>query len=95
MEGRRLRIGQAAFVSNLGGSATPAMPGDSGQWLLLGDEQGPLAWFGLDDRLRSDAPALLAACKARGWRTSCYPVTPRRWSPASLPNWASTKPAAA
>ncbi len=40
------------------------MPGDSGQWLLLGDEQGPLAWFGLDDRLRSDAPALLAACKA-------------------------------
>ncbi len=26
---------------------------------------------------------------------SCYPVTPRRWSPASLPNWASTKPAAA
>ncbi len=52
-----------------GGSATPAMPGDSGQWLLLGDEQGPLAWFGLDDRLRSDAPALLAACKARGWRT--------------------------
>lgn len=65
VEGRRLRIGQAAFVSNLGGSATPAMPGDSGQWLLLGDEQGPLAWFGLDDRLRSDAPALLAACKAR------------------------------
>ncbi|HBP2581360.1 TPA: cation-translocating P-type ATPase, partial [Pseudomonas aeruginosa] len=37
VEGRRLRIGQAAFVSNLGGSATPAMPGDSGQWLLLGD----------------------------------------------------------
>ena len=31
--------------------------------------QGPLAWFGLDDRLRDDAPALLAACKARGWRT--------------------------
>ena len=26
---------------------------------------------------------------------SCYPATPRRWSPASLPNWASTKPAAA
>lgn len=23
----------------------------------------------LDDRLRDDAPALLAACKARGWRT--------------------------
>lgn len=45
------------------------MPDEPGQWLLLGDSQGPLAWFVLDDRLRADAPALLAACKARGWRT--------------------------
>ena len=94
VEGRRLRIGQAAFVSNLGGSATPAMPGDSGQWLLLGDEQGPLAWFGLDDRLRSDAPPCSPPARRAG-APSCYPATPRRWSPASLPNWASTKPAAA
>jgi Cu2+-exporting ATPase len=45
------------------------MPSDSGQWLLLGDQQGPLAWFGLDDRLRQDAPALLATCRERGWQT--------------------------
>ncbi|BBP69907.1 copper-translocating P-type ATPase [Pseudomonas sp. Seg1] len=66
---QRLRIGQAAFVCALSGSPLPVMPDEPGQWLLLGDSSGPLAWFVLDDRLRDDAPALLAACKARGWRT--------------------------
>ncbi|QQZ43930.1 cadmium-translocating P-type ATPase [Pseudomonas sp. SK3(2021)] len=73
LEGRvgeqRLRIGQPAFVCELSACTVPAMPDEAGQWLLLGDTQGPLAWFVLDDRLRSDAPALLAACKARGWNT--------------------------
>ncbi|ANH97541.1 carbonate dehydratase [Pseudomonas koreensis] len=66
---QRLRIGQAAFVCDLSGTPVPTMPNEAGQWLLLGSDQGPLAWFALDDRLRDDAPALLAACKARGWRT--------------------------
>jgi len=66
---RRLRIGQPGFVCQLSGAAVPSIPEETGQWLLLGDRQGPLAWFVLDDRLRADAPALLAACKARGWRT--------------------------
>lgn len=66
---QRLRIGQAEFVCALSAAAAPAMPHEPGQWLLLGDGSGPLAWFVLDDRLRDDAPALLAACKARGWRT--------------------------
>ncbi|WP_339538850.1 heavy metal translocating P-type ATPase [Pseudomonas sp. RA_15y_Pfl2_54] len=66
---QRLRIGQAEFVCALSGATAPAMPNEPGQWLLLGDTQRPLAWFVLDDRLRDDAPALLAACKARGWRT--------------------------
>ncbi|MFC6297192.1 cadmium-translocating P-type ATPase [Pseudomonas sp. CCM 7893] len=73
LEGRvgeqRLRIGQPAFVCALSGCAIPGAPDEAGQWLLLGDSHGALAWFVLDDRLRSDAPALLAACKARGWRT--------------------------
>jgi Cu2+-exporting ATPase len=73
LEGRvgaqRLRIGQPGFVCELSGTAVPDMQQEPGQWLLLGDAQGPLAWFVLDDRLRADAPALLAACKARGWRT--------------------------
>ncbi|WP_434580494.1 cadmium-translocating P-type ATPase [Pseudomonas sp. Z5-35] len=64
-----LRIGHPGFVCELSGAAAPVMPDEPGQWLLLGDQLGPLAWFVLDDRLRVDAPALLAACKARGWRT--------------------------
>ncbi|NWB91014.1 heavy metal translocating P-type ATPase [Pseudomonas agarici] len=66
---QQLRIGQAAFVCELSGCAIPAPPQASGQWLLLGDSHGALAWLVLDDRLRSDAPDLLAACRARGWRT--------------------------
>ncbi|MEI4520146.1 heavy metal translocating P-type ATPase [Pseudomonas sp. CCNWLW23] len=66
---QRLRIGQAEFACALSGAALPSMPDEAGQWLLLADTHGPLAWLVLDDRLRDDAPALLAACKARGWRT--------------------------
>ena len=65
---RLLRIGQPGFVADLSGQPAPAIPGDQGQWLLLGDDQGPLAWFVLDDRLREDAPALLDACRERGWK---------------------------
>ncbi|MBD9425687.1 cadmium-translocating P-type ATPase [Pseudomonas sp. PDM15] len=68
VDGRRLRIGQPAYVAALAGRAAPAIPGEHGQWLLLGDERGPLAWFVLGDRLREDAPELLAACRAQGWQ---------------------------
>ncbi|MFC0665699.1 heavy metal translocating P-type ATPase [Azotobacter chroococcum] len=69
VQDRLLRIGQPAFVAALNGQPAPPFPGEQGQWLLLGDRQGPLAWLVLDDRLREDAPALLDACRARGWRT--------------------------
>lgn len=69
VDGQRLRIGQAAFVCALSGQPAPAIPNEHGQWLLLGDARGPLAWLVLDDRLRDDAPALLQACRERGWRT--------------------------
>lgn len=68
--GHRLRIGQPAFVAGLSACTAPAIPGDHGQWLLLGDEQGPLAWLVLDDRLRDDAAALVEACRSRGWTIS-------------------------
>jgi Cu2+-exporting ATPase len=65
---RLLRIGQAEFVCALSGQPAPAISGEHGQWLLLGDEQGPLAWFVLDDRLREDAALLINAAKARHWQ---------------------------
>ncbi len=95
VEGRRLRIGQAAFVSNLGGSATPAMPGDSDSGCCSATSRD--RWPGSVSTTACAAtppPCSPPARRAAG-APSCYPVTPRRWSPASLPNWASTKPAAA
>ncbi len=69
VDGRVLRIGQPDFVAAGYAGTAPAIPGDHGQWLLLGDMQGPLAWLVLQDRLRKDAPALLDACRRRGWKT--------------------------
>jgi P-type Cu2+ transporter len=66
---RTLRIGQPDFVAAGYAGAAPEIPGNQGQWLLLGDTQGPLAWLVLERPLRDDAPALLQACKARGWKT--------------------------
>lgn len=68
VDGQRLRIGQPAFVCALSSTPCPALPDHSGQWLLLGDESAPLAWFCLDDRLRSDAPLLMQAARERGWQ---------------------------
>ncbi|WP_313517180.1 heavy metal translocating P-type ATPase [Pseudomonas sp.] len=68
VEGRQLRIGQPAFVAALAAQQSPTIPGEHGQWLLLGDSQGPLAWLVLDDRLRADAPALVDACRQRNWQ---------------------------
>jgi Cu2+-exporting ATPase len=69
INGQQLRIGQPAFVAALSGAKLPNIAAEQGQWLLLGNEKGLLAWLVLDDRLRSDAPALLDACRARGWQT--------------------------
>ena len=69
VDGRVLRIGQPSFVAEGYGNPPPSIPGEMGQWLLLGDDHGPLAWLVLDDRLRDDAPALLDACRGRGWKT--------------------------
>ncbi|WP_122340582.1 heavy metal translocating P-type ATPase [Pseudomonas caricapapayae] len=69
VDDQRLRIGQAAFVCALSGVEPPVVADESGQWLLLGDAQGPLAWLVLDDQLREDAGTLLHACKVRGWKT--------------------------
>jgi len=69
VSGRALRIGQPGFVAEGYKGDAPKIPQDQGQWLLLGDERGPLAWLVLDDRLRADAPALLDACRQRGWNT--------------------------
>jgi P-type Cu2+ transporter len=67
-EGHRLRIGKADFVCELSGVEPPGVPDEPGQWLLLGDAGGPIAWFVLNDRLRADAQTLISGLQARGLR---------------------------
>lgn len=62
---QRLRIGTASYVSELGYSEIPS-PKDSGQWILLGDEQHALCWFRLSDSLRNEALSCIRQLKARG-----------------------------
>ncbi|OOG23080.1 copper-translocating P-type ATPase [Thioalkalivibrio denitrificans] len=74
VDGRRYRMGSAAFVREL------AVQGDwpsermaalakrfpAASLVLLGDETGPLAAFVLEDRLREDAAACIAALRDAG-----------------------------
>ncbi len=67
VDGQLLRIGRADYVCQLSGCQPPQPPSRQGQWLLLANRHGPVAWFALDDRLRSDAQQLVQACRAQGW----------------------------
>jgi Cu2+-exporting ATPase len=57
----RYRLGTAEFVSEIFDANTgiPTLPDDENLWLLLGDAQGPVAWFSVMDDVRSDAAALV------------------------------------
>jgi Cu2+-exporting ATPase len=65
--GRRIRIGQYAFVAELCGTLREretVSPRASAIW--LGDAAGPLAQFNLEDRVREDARSLVSDLKASG-----------------------------
>ncbi|MBW5799488.1 heavy metal translocating P-type ATPase [Halomonas elongata] len=59
--GTSWRLGRPDFAAD----QAPAPP-DGGPWLLLAEEGRPRAWFALDDRLRDDADATLAALRLAG-----------------------------
>ena len=60
--GERVRIGSAAFCAELCGNPPPACAAS----VYLAGEQGWIAAFELEDRLRPDAAALVAQLRARG-----------------------------
>lgn len=69
--GRRFRIGKPQFVADLHGKALPcelelATVPDQMSIVALGDEQGWIALFQLDDVVRHDAPAMIRALTAGG-----------------------------
>lgn len=58
----RYRLGAVDFVAELFPALPrPTMPQTRQQWLLLGDERGPLAWIALEDEVRPGAAEVVAA----------------------------------
>ncbi len=66
LDGIEYRIGQPAFAAELTGHPAPALPGDTGLWLLLCDRTRALGWFRLDDQIRPEAPAALRTLSSLG-----------------------------
>lgn len=50
----------------LSGQEIPAMPDELRQWILLGNEQGALAWFALDDQIRRETRQAIQKIKSLG-----------------------------
>ncbi len=67
-DGRLLRIGKPDYVAEISNKTAPALPDQPGQWLLLGDTNGPLGWFVLNDRVRHDAAQLIRSLLDRRMR---------------------------
>lgn len=63
-ENQIYRIGKASFA-NFGRTPIAQPPQAQGQWILLANETGPLAWFRVDDQLRTGTDTLIAALNAR------------------------------
>ncbi|MCO1334180.1 cadmium-translocating P-type ATPase [Microbulbifer sp. OS29] len=53
IEGALYRLGKADFVTG----EKMSLPEGQGQWLLLGDSKGAIAWIALGDKLRASATA--------------------------------------
>jgi len=68
--GRRCRIGRPEYVAALHGQAVPeiaaALAAAGGSVVALGDADGWLAFFRLEDRLRPGARAMVASLRALG-----------------------------
>ncbi|GAB2528448.1 heavy metal translocating P-type ATPase [Microbulbifer agarilyticus] len=66
-DGVEYRLGAPDFVGELCASGfdmpTPAEPG---QWLLLGDGSGPVAWLGLGDHMRPSAKSAVRMLAGQG-----------------------------
>ncbi|QJQ96799.1 MULTISPECIES: heavy metal translocating P-type ATPase [Halomonadaceae] len=64
--GRRYRLGKPVFAAP---DKACEAPGE-GQWLLLSEDDEPLAWFALHDHLREDAASTVSALQAAGLKVS-------------------------
>jgi len=65
------RLGRPDFVAELAVHTrqVPEVPAEPGQWLLLGDADGPVAWLCLGDEVRSTAAESIADLQQQGLAT--------------------------
>ncbi|MEM0954018.1 MAG: heavy metal translocating P-type ATPase [Pseudomonadota bacterium] len=63
--GKQLAIGTPTLVREIYSELGDA-PDQDAHWVALADEDKPLAWFALEDSLRSDAAAVVQSLQARG-----------------------------
>ncbi|WP_078085290.1 heavy metal translocating P-type ATPase [Microbulbifer mangrovi] len=65
------RLGRPDFVCELVKDPPPSLqvPAEPGQWLLLGDAEGALAWLCLGDAVRPSAVESVTALRAQGLAT--------------------------
>ncbi len=66
LDARQYRLGRPSFALGLIQVAAPQAPDDKHLWILLADDQGPLAWFGLADQARPEAAAAVASLQQLG-----------------------------
>lgn len=66
INGVRFRIGNPRYVMELSQHSLPDMPDLQRQWILLGNENGALAWFALDDQIRRETRHAVQELKALG-----------------------------
>ena len=66
--GQRIRIGRPDWAwPNDPGATHPEVSQDPTQvWVLLADEKGPLAWFGLDDPIRPEVQGVMSRLRSSG-----------------------------
>ena len=92
VQGRNLRIGQPGFVAEGFAGSAPAIPGEHGQWLLLGDEQVRWpGWYSTTGYATTPRLCWKPAADAAGGHF-CFPETARRWWRRSPATWALTRP---
>lgn len=65
LDGRRLRIGATDFCRELNASL-PDHPAAPLLWVALVSEERPLAWIGINDELRGEAPGVVQRLAALG-----------------------------
>jgi len=82
IDGSTWRIGQSAYVSELFTAQTdlriPACRTSHGLWVLLGNSDGPVAWFCLQDKSRPGIAQTMSSLHAKGYQTAIYTGDPSR-----------------